>query len=185
MCRYVVLIRAINVGGKNRLPMADLRTELERLGFTRVSSYLASGNVILSSAEGAASVRELIEAQLPQRLALDTKLIRVHVLTAAQFRKVLEGRPAGFGEQPAVHHSDAVFLMDLGVDDAMAIMNPREGVDQVWPGDGVIYFQRLSAERSKSRLGRIVGTPQYKSMTIRSWQTVLKLGAALAADPAS
>ncbi|HEY8239449.1 MAG TPA: hypothetical protein VIF63_08440, partial [Candidatus Limnocylindrales bacterium] len=52
---------------------------------------------------------------------------------------------------------------------------PRDGVDTVWPGKGVIYSQRLSAERTRSRLNRIVGTPAYRSMTIRSWQTTLAL----------
>ncbi|MFN2195678.1 MAG: DUF1697 domain-containing protein, partial [Anaerolineales bacterium] len=53
--------------------------------------------------------------------------------------------------------------------------NPREGVDQVWPGDDVIYSQRLSALRTKSRLSKIMGTPAYKSMTIRNWNTTTKL----------
>jgi len=57
----------------------------------------------------------------------------------------------------------------------MAVFDPREGVDKVWPGDGVIYSQRLSSLRTKSRLGKIVGTPAYKSMTIRSWGTTTKL----------
>jgi uncharacterized protein (DUF1697 family) len=45
----------------------------------------------------------------------------------------------------------------------------------VWPGKGVVYSQRLTAQRTKSRLGRIVGTPAYRSMTIRSWATTLAL----------
>ena len=61
--------------------------------------------------------------------------------------------------------------MEIDADEAFAVFTPREGVDKVWRGDGVIYSQRLSAERTKSRLGRIVGTAPYKSMTIRSWTT--------------
>ncbi|MCA9911371.1 MAG: DUF1697 domain-containing protein, partial [Anaerolineae bacterium] len=53
--------------------------------------------------------------------------------------------------------------------------NPREGVDNVWPGEGVIYSQRLSAQRTKSRLNRIMAAPAYKSMTIRNWNTTTKL----------
>ncbi len=65
----------------------------------------------------------------------------------------------------------------MGIDSAQAIpvFNPREGVDKVWPGDGVIYSQRLSAERTKSRLSKIMASPLYKSMTIRSWNTTIKL----------
>jgi uncharacterized protein (DUF1697 family) len=45
----------------------------------------------------------------------------------------------------------------------------------VWPGDGLIYSQRLSAQRTRSRLNRMMSSPLYKSMTIRSWQTTLAL----------
>jgi uncharacterized protein (DUF1697 family) len=57
----------------------------------------------------------------------------------------------------------------------MAVFSPRDGVDTVWPGDGVIYHQRLSAQRTKSRLNRIMATPVYAAATIRSWQTTLAL----------
>jgi uncharacterized protein (DUF1697 family) len=65
----------------------------------------------------------------------------------------------------------------MGIDaaEAMSVFSPREGVDKVWSGNGVIYSQRLSAERTKSRLNRIMASPLYKSMTIRSWQTTLAL----------
>ena len=62
-------------------------------------------------------------------------------------------------------------------DEAMAVFDPREGVDRVWPGRGVIYSQRLSAQRTKSRLSKIIGTEAYASMTIRSWATTQKLDA--------
>jgi uncharacterized protein (DUF1697 family) len=51
----------------------------------------------------------------------------------------------------------------------------REGVDQAWPGNGVVYFARLSARRTQSRMSSIVGTPEYQQMTIRSWSTTTKL----------
>ena len=175
MTSYLVLLRGINVGGKNKVPMAALRTELERLGFENVSTYIASGNVFVDSTLGAAKVAETIEAALPKAVKLDAELIRVAVLTSKALEAVVERRPKGFGDEPAKFHSDAVFLMGIDVDEAMAVFSPKEGVDRVWPGDGVIYSQRLSAQRTKSRLGRIVGTPPYKSMTIRSWQTTLAL----------
>ncbi|MCW2973057.1 MAG: hypothetical protein JWN72_1330, partial [Thermoleophilia bacterium] len=66
-------------------------------------------------------------------------------------------------------------LIGITGEDAMTVFQPRDGVDRVWPGAGVIYSQRLSAERTKSRLGRIVGTEPYQSMTIRSWRTTTRL----------
>jgi uncharacterized protein (DUF1697 family) len=65
--------------------------------------------------------------------------------------------------------------MGIDVADVMPLFNPREGVDRVWPGEGVVYSERLSAQRTKSRLSAIIASPLYKSMTIRSWSTATKL----------
>ena len=173
--RYLVLLRGINVGGKNKVPMAALRELLESHGHTNVSTYIASGNVILTSDQSAAAIKLELEAALPNTFKLDSELVAVHVLTLAQLRAVVRKRPKGFGDHPETYHSDAVFLMGIDAKAAMTVFDPRPDVDQVWPGAGVIYSQRLSAERTKSRLGKIVGTPAYKSMTIRSWATTLAL----------
>jgi uncharacterized protein (DUF1697 family) len=61
----------------------------------------------------------------------------------------------------------------------MKMVQLRDGVDQAWPGRGVVYFQRLSAKRTMSRMSRIVGTPEYANMTIRNWSTTTKLLALL------
>jgi uncharacterized protein (DUF1697 family) len=175
MTSYLVLLRGINVGGKNKVPMAELRKLVEDLGFENVSTYIASGNVLLDSKLGAANVAERIEAALPKTFKLDAELIKVAVLSADDLEAVTRNRPKGFGDEPTKYHSDAIFLMGIDADEAMTVFSPRNGVDKVWPGKGVIYSQRLSAQRTKSRLGRIVGTPPYKSMTIRSWQTTIAL----------
>jgi len=175
MDTYVILLRGINVGGKNKIPMSGLRKCLEDLGFSNVSTYIASGNVILKSDKNVEEVKAQIEGILPERFNLDNELIKVLVLTRDQIQAVVDNKPKGFGEQPEKYHSDAIFLMDIDVAQAMSVFDPREGVDKVWPGEGVIYSQRLSAQRTKSRLSKIIGTPVYQSMTIRSWKTTTKL----------
>ncbi|MCB0181161.1 MAG: DUF1697 domain-containing protein [Anaerolineae bacterium] len=175
MNTYVILIRGINVGGKNKVRMADLRQCLEELGFAQVSTYIASGNVILESDQQPDTIKTQIEGLLPEKFTLDNKLIKVLVLTRRQFQAVIENKPKGFGDQPDQYHSDAIFLIDIDMDQAMPVFSPREGVDKIWAGEGVIYSQRLSAQRTKSRLSKIMAAPAYKSMTIRSWQTTTKL----------
>jgi uncharacterized protein (DUF1697 family) len=172
---YLVLLRGINVGGKNKVPMAELRRVLEGLGFENVSTYIASGNVLLDSDLGAAKIASTIEDALPKAFKLHSELVRVLVLSKDALEAVVAKRPEGFGDEPTRYHSDAVFLIGIDAAEAMKVFSPRDGVDAVWPGDGVIYSQRLSAERTRSRLGRIVGTAAYASLTIRSWQTTLAL----------
>ncbi len=172
---FVVLVRGINVGGRNKVPMAGLRNSLEQLGFAGVRTYIASGNVILRSPLAASEVKSDVEQALSSGFALDDSNIQVVVLDREQFRSVIDDKPDGFGEQPDKYHSDAIFLMGIDPDDAMAVFDPREGVDRVWLGSGVIYSERLSAERTRSRLSKIIGTPAYRSMTIRSWSTTTTL----------
>jgi uncharacterized protein (DUF1697 family) len=173
--RYLVLLRGINVGGRNKVPMSPLRALLEELGYSDVATYIASGNVVLSSDHSAGKVKEQIEAALPKAFRLDSELIAVLVLSRAQLRAIVDGKPDGFGEHPGMYHSDAIFLMGIDADAAMQAFDPRPDVDRVWPGDGVIYSQRLSAQRTRSRLNKVMSSPAYRSMTIRNWATTVAL----------
>ena len=175
MTKFIVLMRGINVGGKNKIAMAELRRRLEQQGFEAVETYIQSGNVVLRSDLDAAALGPAVETLLSQSFELDTSLIKTLVLKVEQLQAVVDEKPAGFGEQPDTYHSDVIFLMGIDPTEALPAFDPREGVDQIWPGHGVIYSQRLSALRTRSRLSRIAGFPAYKSMTIRSWSTTTKL----------
>jgi uncharacterized protein (DUF1697 family) len=171
---YLVLLRGINVGGKNKVPMAPLRALLEELGYSDVSTYIASGNVILRSDRSPTTIKRQIEKALPRAFKLDSELIAALVLTRAQLRAIVDHKPKGFGEQPEKYHSDAIFLIGIDAATAMEVFDPHPEVDRIWPGD-VIYSQRLSAQRTRSRLNKAITTPLYKSMTIRSWTTTMAL----------
>ena len=74
MPRYVALLRGVNLGSRNRVPMADLRAALQELGYEDVRTLLQSGNVGVTSSKPAKAVREELAA--PFRLA-DEVLVRV------------------------------------------------------------------------------------------------------------
>lgn len=175
MNRYVVLLRGINVGGKNKIPMAELKCCLETQDCKNVTTYIQSGNVLLQSDLNAETLGPKIEAAITENFKLDSAAVKVLLLTRDQLQAVVDDKPSGFGEQSEKYHSDVIFLMGIEVGEAISMFDPREGVDQVWPGNGVIYSQRLSALRTKSRLSKIVGTRAYQSMTIRNWNTTVKL----------
>ena len=153
--------------------MAELREDFEAAGFGDVRTYIQSGNVLFASDKAAKTLEEIIEAFLERRYK--TNLVVV-VRSHRQLKAVIDKAPKGFGQEPDTYHSDAIFLRSpLTAKDAMKVVKLRDGVDQAWPGTGVVYFARLSAQRTKSLMSRIVGTPAYKQMTIRSWKTTTKL----------
>jgi uncharacterized protein (DUF1697 family) len=171
--RYVALLRGINVGGRNKVAMADLRAAFEGDRFEAVSTYIQSGNVLFRSEAPAKSLEGRIEELLERRFGVPLVVV---VRSHAQLRKVVTDAPRGFGTEPGTYHSDAVFLKaPLTAKQAMRVVEMRDGVDQAWPGDGVVYFARLSAKRVQSRMGRMIAKPEYKQMTIRSWTTTTKL----------
>ena len=64
MTAYVALLRAVNVGGTSKLPMAELKQIAEELGFGCPRTYIASGNLLFTSALGEAQIRDKLEARL-------------------------------------------------------------------------------------------------------------------------
>jgi uncharacterized protein (DUF1697 family) len=155
--------------------MAELKALFAELGCENVRTYIASGNVMFESNRSSAELTKELQEALPKKFKLDSELIRTLVLSRDQLQKVIDQAPTGFGTEPGKYHSDAIFLIDIPSEEAIRIFNPREGVDKVWQGDLAIYSQRLSAQRTKSRLSKIVSSPLYKQMTIRSWVTTARL----------
>jgi uncharacterized protein (DUF1697 family) len=171
--RYVALLRGINVGGRNPVAMVELRAAFEEAGYESVSTYIQSGNVVFRSTAAAASLESNIEQMLERRFGIPLLVV---VRSRAQFQTLVNRAPDGFGTKPNTYHSDVIFLKPpLTSKQVMKVVELRDGVDRAEAGPGVIYFQRLSARRTQSRMSRIVAKPEYKQMTIRSWATTAKL----------
>jgi uncharacterized protein (DUF1697 family) len=179
--RYVALLRGINVGGKNKVPMAELRDAFESHGFTAVRTYIQSGNVVFATDAPAKTLEAVIEKLLHEHFGMSLLVV---VRSHQQFRSIVDKAPSGFGDHPQTYHSDVIFLRaPLTAKQAMRPVEVRDGVDEAWTGTGVLYFARLSARRTQSRMSKIVGTPEYAQMTIRSWASVIKILALLDEPP--
>lgn len=175
--RYAALLRGINVGGRNKISMADLRAVFTDAGFVDVATYIQSGNVVFASDKPRGSLETDTETLLARRLESPPVVV---VRSHRQLGNLVHDAPDDFTERADGYYRDVVFLKaPLTCDAAMRVVQLRDGVDDVWQGPGVLYFSRVSAERSKSRMSRIVGTPEYRLMTIRSWATTTKLLALL------
>ncbi len=92
MARLAVLLRGVNLGGRNRVSMPALREALEEAGFSDVVTYLQSGNVVLTSGKPAKRVASAVERVLADRFDLD---IQVLVRTRAQLAAIVERNPLG------------------------------------------------------------------------------------------
>ncbi len=169
---YLALLRGINVGGKNLVKMAELRAAGESMGFTDVVTYIASGNLLFRAPrQRREELAARLELDLSRRFDLELKVV---LLTEANLKAVVEGAPRGFGGE--AHLWDVVFVRrPLTVKKAFGEIELREGVDRAWLGGGVLYFSRLAAKATSSRLNKVASLPEYRNMTIRNWSTTTKL----------
>lgn len=171
---YVVLLRGINVGGNNIIRMADLRKLLQETGFQQIKTYIQSGNIVLESDyKQADQVQEIIFTALKQTL---NKEIKILVIPEDEFEAVVAEAPRNFGSENEKYKYDVIFFFkSLSPKQAATEIELHEEVDKLWVGKQAIFFRRDAAKLTKSKLRKIVGTPNYKMMTIRNWRTTMRL----------
>jgi uncharacterized protein (DUF1697 family) len=110
---FVVLLRAVNVGGTGKLPMGDLKQLCEKAGFQNVRTYIASGNVVAERDGAEARAKAALEAELR---AYAGKPVGVIIRTAAEMARVVADNP--FPDRPA-SRTVAIFLDHAPPPDAL------------------------------------------------------------------
>ena len=169
MTGYVALLRGINVGGHRKVPMAALRETAESLGFDKVRTYVASGNLVFESGKSAGALETALEKAIEARFGFPVDVI---VRSATQWAALVAANPLkeeSEKEPGFVHLSvgrKAPTKADIAALSARAGANERVvsagGAIWIWYGDG--------AGRSKIGSGKATGI-----WTARNWRTVLTL----------
>ncbi|GAB2486193.1 DUF1697 domain-containing protein [Alkalibacterium psychrotolerans] len=179
MTNYVVLLRGINVGGKNKIKMADLKAVLTDAGFLHVQTYIQSGNLILHSKPDAERVQLKIEQLLLEKFELNSERLKVLALSTTVYQAVEEA-PNHFGKSSdgKDYRYDVLFPINISVEKAMSDLPVREGIDTVWLGKHVIYYRRPGPSHpdyTKSGLNRLPKKAVYQFLTLRNWKTTVKM----------
>ena len=164
MTSYVALLRAVNVGGTSKLPMLELKRIAEELGLEHARTFIASGNLLFSSASTAAEVRELLESRLAAHMG---KRVPVMIRTADEMAAVVEANP--FRDAPG-RRVLASFLAEPPPPDALVNLRGHDG-ERLALGRREIYVDYCGALLGRSKL-RI---PAAEAGTARNMNTVAKL----------
>jgi len=174
MGSYAALLRGINVGGSNVIRMDDLKKAFEELKFSDVKTYIASGNVIFGSGEtDKIKLTCLIEKKLLEKFGAVIPLV---IVGFKEFKRIIGQAPEGFGKESKTRRYDLWFLKEpLSAKEVLQLVKPKEGVDTITGGSGVVYASRLISLAGKSRLIRVNKLPIYQLITVRSWNTGVKL----------
>lgn len=173
MKTYISLLRGINVGGNNKVPMADLKELFETLGFKDVETYINSGNVIFSGKE---KDLKKLEPAFAKKFGFKVKFLCIEKAT---FRKIHDAVPDKWVND-ADNKTDVWFLWDgHAKKETLKMLTIREGVDEVLYAHGTIIWHVPKKLFGKSGMNNVIGTELYKNLTARNVNTVRKLYAML------
>lgn len=173
MPSYVALLRGINVGGKNLIGMQDLTACFQDAGYRDVHTYAQSGNVLFNAGRATGpELEDAVERMLKERFDIP---ILVVIRSRDQLAATIAAAPPNHGS--AELRSEVFFLKHpLSAEGVFAeLPELREGVDSVALGPGAIYFSRVAAQASKTRITRLMSMPVFRHMTVRNWRTTTRL----------
>lgn len=170
---YVALLRGINVGGKNKVEMKQLKAVFEEAGMTSVRTYINSGNVIFSSTMRVrARVEDLVEEAIAQRFGFK---IDVLVRDIKSMRRVVEAMPGHWTNDKATK-CDVMFLWDdVNRSSIVKQVQFKPEIEDVRYVPGAVIWRADRENVTRSGYMKLVGTPLYKRMTIRNCNTTRKL----------
>ncbi len=172
MPSFVAMLRGINVGGKHRVPMAELRELCAGLGWTDVRSYIQSGNVVFRAEGAELDLARTLSAALQTRFGFPVPVV---VRSAAGMHAAIDRCPFPAADLPhtALH---AVFLSAVPAPAAVAKLDPNRSPPEVFQVvEDVFYIHapngvaesKLTVDWIERQLGGIA--------TARNWRTVTLL----------
>lgn len=179
MTTFAVLLRGVNVGGRNRLPMADFRIALDDAGLANPRTYIQSGNVVLDSRGRAAAVEAAVRTVLADAFGLDVPVIAV---TATELAAIAAANP--FPDEPDPKKLHAIVLpAALGADGVAAAAEREAAARAKGSRDRVVVDGRTAYLHTPDGFGRSElaalltsgARAPLAAGTARNWSTVAAL----------
>lgn len=175
MTRYALLVRGINVGGKNKVVMEELRQELTDLGLEKVESYINSGNVFFTSTDSKVKLIENLETFFGTRYPF---IQSFSLLSQEDYEAEVENLPAWWKEDLA--RKDVLFYTEgLDMDQVIATVESLELKDEVlhFGKLGIFWGKFFEETYSKTAYHKyLLKMPFYRHITIRNAKTFAKIG---------
>ncbi len=172
MTRCALLLRGVNVGTKNSLPMAELRAILVKIGCTDVQTYVQSGNAVFGTKLSEAALTKAIEHALEAYMG---RPIATTLRTLEQMKDVVDGNPfAKVATKPA--YLCVTFLSYAPTKAEVAPLHAQEWKPELFKVVGKeIYTWHPNGQGRSPLAAALEKLPLRGAVTRRNWNTVLKL----------
>lgn len=176
MKRYIALLRGINISGKNKVPMAELKQGFEEIGYAEVKTYLNSGNVIFSGEEtDTIRLTSQIEAMIKERFLFH---IPVFVISQEELKDILHHVPHWWGDDNKEIYDNLIFMIPPTTfqDVYREIGEPKEGLEKIKEYKEAIFWSFNRKGYQKINWWPKTAKANIRSkLTIRTANTVKKV----------
>ena len=171
--KYVLLLRGINVGGKNKVAMSDLKDMISKLGYENVITYINSGNIIFDANDN----KEIVKVKISHMLETFPFSINKVILTQEEYLEEISNLPEWWSEE--LFRRDVLFYSDK-VD--YSVM--KERIKMMPLNDEMVHFGKRAVFWGKCNEKNYLSTSYhkllmkesfYKSITIRNGRTFMKI----------
>lgn len=172
--RYIALLRGINVGGNNKVAMPQLKQCFENLGFTNVTTYINSGNVIFETNNtDKAQLVEACEQVIEDHFGFH---VVCSVISADELRNALAHAPDWWDKDKEAKHNAIFVIAPQTTQDIMqAVGEEKSEYENLKACEPIIFWTAPIKTFSRTRYSKIVGNKAYQSVTIRNANTTKKL----------
>lgn len=167
MKKYIVLLRGINVSGKNKIPMVTLRELLNDLEFQNVQTYIQSGNIILTSEQSKLEVSKRIKKGILQKFDLD---IHVIVKTVLELNEIVKNYPFALENEKIVAFT---FLDKISDKETIEVKNIGKDLYKIVKD--VVYLNCKSGFGKTKLSNNVLEKKLNVNATTRNLKTTLKL----------
>jgi uncharacterized protein (DUF1697 family) len=172
--KFIVLLRGINVGGKNLMAMPKLKAAFEKAGFQNVVTYINSGNVLFDSDMDEASIKVTCEKAIANEFGLD---IPVCVISATDLVRAMAEAPDWWNVEPDTRHDVFFVIPSMTAEEICSHAGSvKEAYEKVAYSGRIIFWFFSMATFSRTRWSKIVkDKAMYRAITVRNANTALKL----------
>ena len=173
--KYIALLRGINISGKNKIDMKELKKEIENLGFGEVITYLNSGNVIFkSNIEDKGIIANNIHLMIKNKFNLD---IPIFILTMQELEEILEHSPEWWGKNDKEIYNNIIFVIppttSKEVFETIGSPNEYEKIQEY--KNNIFWSFDLKNYRKSNWWSKTASTEISDKITIRTANTMRKI----------
>jgi uncharacterized protein (DUF1697 family) len=170
---FVALLRGVNVGGNNMISMSALKKSFETIGFTHVSTYINSGNIIFNAkVDDARKLEQQIERMLAKEYQLDSKVV---VRSLSEMEKLVESLPRNWDGDSNWRYNVIFLRHTIDSEDILAELPANDEIEEVVYRPGTVLWAAHVDRISKSKMTKLSSRKIFQDMTVRNLNTTKKL----------